>query len=184
MSQPGKVNRVRKVASVVWRRDGVITTSGRFLCKRLMRPSCKKTRTELMVLGRAPLTIKPHHRYSTSHATSRLLSGVLQAGQPVTFVLPCCLPPAVRGAAGWSARRIGIRLGDTVMWPSDVAKVGVSCSGVGGPTIIGPIILSPLQKSFSLCPYGAYLKRIVAELRSLKYVVGELINFSIVARYG
>ncbi|RWV78881.1 hypothetical protein GW17_00060074 [Ensete ventricosum] len=39
----------------------------------------------------------------------------------------------------------------------DVAEVGVWCSGVGGPTTIGPIILSPLQKSFSLCPYGVYL---------------------------
>ncbi|RWW89420.1 hypothetical protein BHE74_00001646 [Ensete ventricosum] len=62
-------------------------------------------------------------------------------------------------------------------------KVGVSCSGAGGPTIIGPIILSPPHKSFLLCSYGAYPERIVVELRSLEYVVGELIDLSIVACY-
>ncbi|RZR76248.1 hypothetical protein BHM03_00000913 [Ensete ventricosum] len=98
--------------------------------------------------------VGPSH--SLCHGASRLLSRVPQAGQPVASALPCrqscCWPPAVRCATDRLGLRIFqltlhrpgqhpmyVRLSDTMTWLSDVAEVGVSCSGVGGPTIIGPI---------------------------------------------
>ncbi|RWW14164.1 hypothetical protein GW17_00022089 [Ensete ventricosum] len=89
-----------------------------------MHPSYKKTQAELLVLDRALPTIKSEwsggiytcigklvvcgsrHRYSTWHATSRLLSGVLQASRPIAFALSCRQSAAITGAAGWSTRRV------------------------------------------------------------------------------
>ncbi|RRT53673.1 hypothetical protein B296_00037281 [Ensete ventricosum] len=112
MSRPGEVTRVRKVASVIWQHDSAIPPSGRFLRKRSMRPSCKKTWVELLVLYRAPPTIKSGVGMIgsdfVSYLTRRQLPavGVLQAGRPVAFTLPCRQSLAVRGVADWSACRI------------------------------------------------------------------------------
>ncbi|RWW82726.1 hypothetical protein BHE74_00008793 [Ensete ventricosum] len=111
MSQPGEVTRVRKVASVVWRRDSTIPTSGRFLRKRSASTLyaghiiaiVPDTPPAACCQGCCRLVSLSH---SFCHAASRLLSGVLQAGQPVASALPCCQPPTVKGAAGWSARRV------------------------------------------------------------------------------
>ncbi|RRT38480.1 hypothetical protein B296_00047924 [Ensete ventricosum] len=85
------------------------------------------------------------------HATSRLLSGALFAGQLDTFALPCHQSPAVRGSAGWPQdfQLTLPRLGRRPTWLNhDMAKVGLWCSGVGGSTTIGPIILSPCRNLF------------------------------------
>ncbi|RWW87131.1 hypothetical protein BHE74_00004059 [Ensete ventricosum] len=155
MSWPGEVTRVRKVASVVWRHDSVISTLSRFLCKRLMRPSCEKTRIELLVLDRAHPTIKsrvgliksdfvsvrdpqmgycrlvdPSH--SLCHAASRLLSVVLQADRLVAFALSCRQSPAVRGAAGWSARHVCFTMSPAAL---STARCQVRCGSIGTPNL-------------------------------------------------
>ncbi|RZS04859.1 hypothetical protein BHM03_00035256 [Ensete ventricosum] len=79
MSHPGEVTRVRKVASVVWRRDSAIPTSGWFLCKRSMLLNTS------LVVG---------------------CQGCCRMVDPSHSFLPCHQLPAVRGVAGWSARRV------------------------------------------------------------------------------
>ncbi|RRT80384.1 hypothetical protein B296_00009414 [Ensete ventricosum] len=49
--------------------------------------------------------VDPSH-WLCQHA-SRLLLGALHAGRPVALALSCRQSPAIRGTAGWSARRIG-----------------------------------------------------------------------------
>ncbi|RWW86705.1 hypothetical protein BHE74_00004497 [Ensete ventricosum] len=112
MSRLGEITYVRKVAFVVLRRDSMISTSGQFLRKRLVRPSCKKDPSQ--AIGAQP---------SPSDDQVR---GVLQAGRPIAFALSYRQSPAVRAAVGWSAHRVR-----SVMLPTACCQ---GCRRLVGPT--------------------------------------------------
>ncbi|RWW02069.1 hypothetical protein GW17_00034859 [Ensete ventricosum] len=130
MSWPGEVTRVRKVASVVWRHDNVISTLSRFLCKRPMHPSCKKTRIELLVLDRAHPTIKSRVGLIRSDFVS--VRDPQMADRLVAFALSCRQSPAVRGAAGWSARHVCFTMSPAAL---STARCQVRCGSIGTPNL-------------------------------------------------
>ncbi|RWW79021.1 hypothetical protein BHE74_00012720 [Ensete ventricosum] len=61
------------------------------------------------------------------------MSGVLQAGQPVAFALSCRQPPAVWGAAGWSACRVRFANRAVVL---SLARCIVRCGSVRTPDLL------------------------------------------------
>ncbi|RWW17959.1 hypothetical protein GW17_00018098 [Ensete ventricosum] len=131
MSQPNKVTHVRKVASVV----------GRLVASALPCRQPPAVRGVASWSARRVRFAMPPAALSARCVHSAMLLAMLSH----------CRPPAVRCTTDRSGFRIFqltlpwpgrhstyVRLGDTVTWPSDVTEMGVSCYGVGGPTIIGP----------------------------------------------
>ncbi|RWW59435.1 hypothetical protein BHE74_00033626 [Ensete ventricosum] len=99
MSQPCEVTRVHKVAFVVWRLDSAIPTLDRFLRKRLVHPSRKKTRVSSLYASHV-IAIVPDMPPAARYQGCCKLVGSSHS------LLPCRRLPAVRGAIGWSPHRV------------------------------------------------------------------------------
>ncbi|RWW18761.1 hypothetical protein GW17_00017228 [Ensete ventricosum] len=194
MSQPNEVTRVRKLDSM-----GCCGPIDKSQLLAIPPTTYRQGRCSLVGPSR-----------SLCHAASYLPSKALQVGRPVAFALPCHQTLAVKGVVGLSAycvrsamppvacrqgrcRQVRvpglpISLTEAGSTPDvrptwrhcDVAEVGVSCFGVDGPTIIGPIISLPLTKILFIISLWVYLEKIVVEFGSLEYVASELIDLGTV----
>ncbi|RWV86487.1 hypothetical protein BHE74_00043251 [Ensete ventricosum] len=176
MSHSNELTSMCKVAFVIWRHDSAIPTSGVLQVgwpvtfSSAMPPvACCQGCCRLVDLSR-PLCHAASHAAALLATRCQVCYGSIEIPD-----LPVDLTK-VRSASNvrstWQhcdmAKRHGRSGGCRVLVLVDLSLF---------------IILSPSQKSFLLCPYGEYLEMIVAVLRSLKYVVGELIDFGVVACY-